>query len=454
MLWKPWCGQEVGLGPLRFDRMAPVPERSPFHLSVLLARTVRSCSKSVRLLLFLLGGSVTIGACASADRSSASVEVADSAGVAIVVSHGPRWEEGQAWSVSPDPLQTIGVRDGAEEYQLFNASAAARRSDGSVVVVDGGTRTVRLYDRNGIFSRTLGGPGSGPGEFLEPSQVLVSAGDSITVWDAAAFRITRFDPVGDLVAVQTIRLDGIAAAVEPPLYPAMAVLLSAGDLVVRLVEKSGKDLPSGLFRPRSGALRVSVDLSNVDTLMFFGDAEQVTVASAFGPIPIVPPQAKTTSIAVHGTEARVCIGDQEGPEVVCFGPGESRTVMRWTAQPFAVTGQEVAAWRQTTLDLYGQKMAADEVRRFLDQIPVPEVRPHYSGLVLDHAGNLWVEQGPTERAGSAGVDYLVFDRMGALLGTVALPSIRVLEIGDDYVLGIHLDEFEVEYLQVHSIVKR
>ena len=111
---------------------------------------------------------VTASACTSVAESSASVEFSDSAGVRIVHSRGPKWREGEAWSVSAEPRQSIGVVDGPVEYQFVELSSAARRSDGKVVVVDRGTRTVRLYDGEGSFLKTLGGPGSGPGEFQDP----------------------------------------------------------------------------------------------------------------------------------------------------------------------------------------------------------------------------------------------------------------------------------------------
>jgi hypothetical protein len=143
-----------------------------------------------------------IGACSSADGSSDSVEVSDSAGVTIVESREPQWREGEGWLVSSEPQLTIGMLDGPREYELFDVSAAARQSDGGFVVVDGGAREVRLYDRDGTFVRTLGGPGSGPGEFQDPTRVLVTGADSVIVWDDANYRITRFDSAGEFVGAQ------------------------------------------------------------------------------------------------------------------------------------------------------------------------------------------------------------------------------------------------------------
>ncbi|MEE2899077.1 MAG: hypothetical protein VX815_11500, partial [Gemmatimonadota bacterium] len=53
--------------------------------------------------------------------------------------------------------------------------------------------------------------------------------------------------------------------------------------------------------------------------------------------------------------------------------------------------------------------------------------------------------------GAETVDYMVFDPAGALLGVVPLPPLEVLEIGDDYVVGVYRDEFEVQYLGVFDL---
>jgi len=410
--------------------------------------------KTTLWLFAPLMGIVAISACTSVAESFSSVEVSDSAGVRIVHSRGPRWTDGEAWWVSTEPKQSIGVLNGPEEYQFVEVSAAARRSDGKLVVVDRGSQTVRLYDREGTFIRTLGGPGSGPGEFQDPGQLLVTAGDSVVVWDNALFRITRFDPEGGLAGVQAVDLGTIAKAIEAPLYPGAMEPLLDGSLLVRLVEKSGKDTPFGLFRQRSGALRVSEDLSVIDTLMFFGDLEQISVDAPWGQTAVAPPHAKKTWITHQGSPSRICIGDQEGPEIVCFGPDGNRTLLRWSSDPTPPTREEIAEWREASIRLYELKLGEDDILGMLDQLPIPAVRPDYSQITLDRLGNLWVELGPTTGATAPSVDHLVFDPAGALLGIVPLPPIQVLEIGDDYVLGVQHDELEVEYLQVYEIEKQ
>lgn len=104
--------------------------------------------------------------------------------------------------------------------------------------------------------------------------------------------------------------------------------------------------------------------------------------------------------------------------------------MRWPARPLAVGEDEaeVVAWREATIELYGQKLNQDDLRRLLDRVPVPSTRPEYSEIVLDRDGNLWVKRGPTGDGKARATEYLVFDPSGELLGAVPMPPVRILEI--------------------------
>ena len=431
------------------------------------------------LLLLLLGSIAALAACKPIAEPAPVAEVTDSAGVRIVLSSGPGWANGDEWSVSAGPSQAIGVLSGPEEFQFVDISAAALLSNGNLVVVDRGSRTVRLYDAEGAFLKTLGGPGEGPGEFTDPASVSVSTEDSVLVWDDALRRATRFGPAGGLAEVKTVDLGMLIKALdmelpggalnpgakgkggsppkttkslEPVLYPGDMEPLAGGGFLVRLIDKAGES-PSGFFRPRSGLLRVSEDLSVVDTIALFGDTEQVTVDAPWGQFPVAPPQPKETRITQGGNPPKICIGDQEEPQIACVGSNGSWTLLRWDSQPASLTGDEIAAWREETVQLYDLKLSRDQVLEMLEQVPVPEVRPPYSQLLLDQLGYLWVERGPST-GGSAGfVDFLVFDPEGEWLGVVVLPPLRVLEISDRYVLGVYQDELEVQYLHVYEIYR-
>lgn len=401
--------------------------------------------------------------------------VVDPAGDTVVENREPAWTDDEAWTVAVEPRLSLGVLEGDEAFQFHDIGAAARRADGALVVADAGTRTVRIFGPDGDFRNLIGTAGSGPGEFHHPTQVLITADDAITVWDDAVRRITRFDAEGELLGTEAVSLPGIITTVSgkaerwsedpsrPTLFPGPALLLSNEELLIRLVaksvaEKKGEKAgvasePAGRARRPSGALRVAPDLSVIDTVMFFGDAEEVKVEAPWGMQTMVPPLARNTSIAVQPNEPRICIGEQNGPEVRCFDAEGSALAMRWRADPIPVRGDdpEIEAWREETIAAYGLKISRDDVEALIARVPLPVERPDYSALVLDREGNLWVKRGPGREARTD--DYLVFGRTGKLLGSVTTPALRVLEIGSDYILGVYRDELEVQYLQLYEIVK-
>ena len=62
-------------------------------------------------------------------------------------------------------------------------------------------------------------------------------------------------------------------------------------------------------------------------------------------------------------------------------------------------------------------------------------------MMVDHSGNLWVQDYP--RIGAPTVTWRVFARDGAGMARVDLPThFTAYEIGSDYVLGRHLDPHE------------
>lgn len=88
----------------------------------------------------------------------------------------------------------IGSVYGAEETQFGDISALAVDDAGSVYVGDGTNYEVRKFDRNGAFVMSLGGRGSGPGEFTSVSGVAVLEDGRVAVVDREERRVSLFDP--------------------------------------------------------------------------------------------------------------------------------------------------------------------------------------------------------------------------------------------------------------------
>jgi len=84
---------------------------------------------------------------------------------------------------------------------------------------------------------------------------------------------------------------------------------------------------------------------------------------------------------------------------------------------------------------------------FATMPPPPAAYPAFAPSIrVDSDLNLWVKE--SGQPGDLRSPWSVSSPAGEFLGLVGMPpAIEVLEIGADYVLGLHRDELGVEYVQ-------
>ena len=122
----------------------------------------------------------------------------DSAGIWIVENAEPPEGSRLPWRIGPEPAVSIGAVEGEEPYLLDRAGDATRLSDGRIIVVNGGTSELRMFDAAGVHLATWwGGRGEGPGEFRELGRAEPWPGDSIIAWYAPRLGISAFDAQGN-----------------------------------------------------------------------------------------------------------------------------------------------------------------------------------------------------------------------------------------------------------------
>ena len=102
------------------------------------------------------------------------------------------------WRLVPEPVFSLGGSGVVEELSLFEVAGALRLTDGRIVVADGGSRTLKVFDPAGEFVRAAGGPGEGPGEFRALNHLARLPGDSVVMFDFGLRRLTVFDATFDL----------------------------------------------------------------------------------------------------------------------------------------------------------------------------------------------------------------------------------------------------------------
>jgi len=94
---------------------------------------------------------------------------------------------------------SIGVLDGEEEYIFNHAHDIEVDSKGNIYVADAGDKTIKVYSSKGIFLKTIGRQGQGPGEFTGLSAIEIDKNDVLYTFDLQLLRITIFDPEGKFI---------------------------------------------------------------------------------------------------------------------------------------------------------------------------------------------------------------------------------------------------------------
>jgi hypothetical protein len=93
------------------------------------------------------------------------------------------------------------------------------------------------------------------------------------------------------------------------------------------------------------------------------------------------------------------------------------------------------------------------MEQVFDQLPRHATLPFFDELLIDRVGNAWVRDYALARDSAHA--WQVFDRDGRLIGAIQTPSsMRILDIGADYLLATTTDELGVERVRKYELRKR
>ncbi len=397
----------------------------------------------MKLVLVVVSSLVAL-ACERAPSSSPSIatQVRDSAGIVIVENGEPAADSRLAWLIGPEPVVSIGEVDGAEPYLLSRVQDATMLHDGRIVVVNGGTEELRVFDSDGIHQATWGGQGDGPGEFRDLQSVEPWRGDSIIAWYSGRLGLQIFDgqgnygramelehdrtvPVSLRFFPQQATRDGSLVAVHSP--------QAADTVVVQLMDAQG--------RVRSS---LGKHVGYEPYLYAEGTEQQALFLTIFGREPV---WTRWGDLVVIGHTGRY--------ELRAFdADGSLARIIRRYHIPLSPTSVDVETEIERQLGSligvpgYPESMIEDS-RRMWASVPVAESFPAFEKVMSDATDHLWVGEYEFGEGGGIPSLWTVFDPEGRALGLVKTPEgLWIHEIGSDYVMGTARDELGIEYVQV------
>ena len=401
--------------------------------------------------LFLVLAAV---ACDRAGQPASNVTARDEKGVRIIenLSLTP---DSTAWWVDTAGAVIIGELEGNAPYVFGRVAGVVRQSNGRIVVGDAQASEVRFFDAAGRFLHSVGGRGSGPGEYTYFSRVVAYRADTLVVIDREGGRNTVLDPEGKYVRSFRRTVEGAHEIGE-------AAAFADGSLLLY-----------DFLNSCPGFRHAELCVDSVRWGRFSSDGNPL---ATFGVLPYL----RSYHVEVSGApglafdarfpqpywavqQDRFYWADAERFEIKVFDPsGKLERIVNVRHDRPVPTSNSFVPMRVDS-SLTGERRLERErmTEAHRRAAPIPERLPAHQGLMVDRAGNMWVQEYPVERNRSIPERWFVIDTAGVLRYSVRLP-VTVLpywilrwrgEIGDDYVLGTHRDELGVESVRMYVLRK-
>lgn len=393
----------------------------------------------------------------------AAQTVRDSAGVTIVVNAKPLWTAAQTWRLSSAPMVRAELESGPAcgtggECPAPGVTSFTQLSDGRILVANGGTESIAIYDATGRKVQSVGRPGDGPGEFGQISRMCRIAGDTVAVEDGRTLKI--FAPNGTFVRnVQYTLPVGVTRSWTQ-------ACLANGRFFVGNTGTS--------FSGRATTARDDSTWLLTMPVVLYDRTGQVN--RVIGDLPAYRETAKSGRVAVNRFGASLVTAtdgrryfygfpESEYAVRVYSAEGQLERIIRRQWSPVPITASEIQA---LTAQPPGARPSAPstmpdrepQARQMLAPLIVyAKAFPAFLRALADPAGNLWVQewareaQVPKPNARTA-TKWSVFDPQGRWQGIVDMPAgFIAAEIGVDYVLGSAKDADDVPFAVMYRIEK-
>jgi hypothetical protein len=223
--------------------------------------------------------------------------------------------------------------------------------------------------------------------------------------------------------------------------------------ILSRTRSSTADGETGAIRPDWILIRLDTNGSMLDTLGS-SPGDEMFINPLAGDLTIAATRffARSSEFAVLGD--RFYVAPTENFEIQVYNSaGQLEMLVRKKHENLDVRRADITHMRDQMLERFeddpDRRVA---IERTLDAMPMHSTMPAISSMRVDDSGNIWIQT--YSRPGDENRDWWVFSISGRLLGSVQAPAnFRLLQIGEDFVLGRWRDDLDVEHVQLYQLIK-
>lgn len=367
----------------------------------------------------------------------------DSAGVELLVSPSVGAPPAVDWTIGAEPAVVYGG-SATNRVEWYRIDDAARLPDGRVVALDAGLHELFYFGSDGELLARAGREGDGPGEFRSPAGLAVLSGDTVLIYVRGSRRFSLFDHEGAWLEDRSLEeVDALGPLQNYRLTDAAdgsATLTAVGWYVPADAGSADRALDNPVLRYGTDGAYES-EIAEPNTMWLYASGGSVR-ARVFG-----------TARVSEASAGYVYVRDPESYEIRVYGPsGELDRIYRLIRARRPVASGDVGRYREWLRTDIENPGVLERVLEGLDNRPVADSFPSLEQHFVDERGDIWVTEyaPPWEEERTTAV----FASDGPWLGMIELPAdVRPLEIGADYVLGVHTDELDIQRLALYDLAR-
>jgi hypothetical protein len=358
---------------------------------------------ALALTLTLLGTGCGSASTDSSEGWPGTIDTLASGEIIVRNTDEPLWSSEETWRVVEE--MRIGSDTGDDAILFGNIQSFDVDAQGRVFALDGQTQEIHVFDSDGTHIRTVGGSGTGPGEFEDASAVDLSYNGEIWVMEMGKARLSILDADGDYRRTESI---GRVGWTQWP-YSGGFDRVGRYNALIRSFHDDGT-------RTESFA-RFDQSLTPLDTI----------------PVPDKP-DAEYFSDETGSMQVSV---PYQGHIAWCFAPNGNLWTLRTDQYELAEITGHGETLRRVTKEYEPIRVTAEDrtelgksMEWFTDQggkidwSKIPKTRPVVRSLFCDDEANLWVRRVTIESDDDTESEsplFDLFDSEGRYLGMLEFP---------------------------------